>query len=74
MRTAKMSLLFIAYAKRKGLDPNALRFLLDGQRIGDDETAITLELENKDHINCVLARKGRKKKLKKKRHRQVAHG
>ncbi|GFH61733.1 hypothetical protein CTEN210_18209 [Chaetoceros tenuissimus] len=54
-QTTRMSKVFNVYAKNKGLDPKALRFLLDGQRIPDDETALTLELENEDRIDCLLA-------------------
>ena len=55
-----MSKVFNAYAQRKGLDPKALRFLLDGQRIADDETPKTLELEDEDQIDCLLEQLGGK--------------
>ncbi|GFH57312.1 hypothetical protein CTEN210_13788 [Chaetoceros tenuissimus] len=57
-QTTKMSKVFNAYAQRKGLDPKALRFLLDGQRIADDETPKTLELEDEDQIDCLLEQLG----------------
>lgn len=34
----KMEKIFSAYAQRKGVPPNALRFLLDGTRISGDQT------------------------------------
>jgi small ubiquitin-related modifier len=33
-----MEKIFSAYAQRKGVPPNALRFLLDGTRISGDQT------------------------------------
>lgn len=57
-KTTKMSKVFSAYAQRKGVDSNSLRFLLDGERITDDQTPKTLELENDDQIDCVLEQLG----------------
>ena len=34
----KMSKIFTAYAERKGVNPTAFRFLLDGSRINADQT------------------------------------
>ena len=36
--TTKMGKVFQAYAKRKGLAVGSLRFLLDGERINEDES------------------------------------
>ena len=49
---------FGAYASRKGVEQQSLRFLLDGERIGDDQTPKTLELEDQDQIDCVLEQLG----------------
>ena len=53
-----MSKVFNAYAKRKGVQGNALRFLLDGQRINPEQTPGDLELEDQDQIDCVLEQQG----------------
>ena len=53
-----MSKVFTAYATRKGVETNSLRFLLDGERIADDQTPKTLELEDQDQIDCVLEQLG----------------
>ena len=57
-KSTKMSKVFGAYASRKGVEPASLRFLLDGERIGPDETPKMLELEDEDQIDCVLAQVG----------------
>jgi len=57
-KSTKMSKVFAAYAQRKGVEPASLRFLLDGERIGPDETPKMLELEDEDQIDCVLAQVG----------------
>lgn len=53
-----MSKVFTTYAHRKGVDVSALRFLLDGERIKDDQTPKTLELEDNDQIDCMLEQVG----------------
>ncbi|GFH61737.1 hypothetical protein CTEN210_18213 [Chaetoceros tenuissimus] len=53
-QSTNMSNVFAAYAQRKKLDPKTLRFLLDGQRIAENETPITLELEDEDRIDCLF--------------------
>ena len=50
----KMGKVFKAYAEHKGLSPSAFRFLLQGERIVDDSTPRTLELEDGDLIDAVL--------------------
>ena len=49
---------FEAYAKRKGVDVGALRFLLDGERIAETASPKMLELEDEDQIDCVLQQLG----------------
>ena len=54
MRTIIMSKIFDAYASRKGVQANALRFFLDGERINADQTPKQLEMEEQDIIDCAL--------------------
>lgn len=49
-----MSKVFNAFASRKGVGASELRFLLDGSRVNDDDTPITLELEDQDQLDCML--------------------
>ena len=49
-----MELVFQTYATRRGVDISSLRFLLDGERFGPDETAKTLKLDDQDQIDCEL--------------------
>ena len=56
--TTKMSKVFDAYASRKGVQANALRFLLDGERINADQTPKQLEMEEQDQIDCLLEQTG----------------
>eukprot|EP00501_MAST-03F_sp_TOSAG23-6_P001196 GSMAST32.ASY1.ANO1.1240.1 assembled CDS len=53
-----MGKVFKAYAQRKGIQSSALRFLLDGRRITDDDTPKMLELEDQDQIDCLLEQSG----------------
>ena len=54
----RMSKIFNAYASRKGVDQNALRFLLDGLKIYTCDTPMWLELEDHDQIDAVLEQVG----------------
>ena len=56
--TTKMSKVFAAYAQRKSVQQTSLRFLLDGERINNDDTPKTLELEDQDQIDCLLEQYG----------------
>jgi small ubiquitin-related modifier len=51
-RSTKMSKVFDAFALRKGVQRKALRFLLDGERVLDDQTPESLDLEENDQIDC----------------------
>ena len=53
-----MSKIFNAYSTRKGVDPAALRFLLDGEPVNPDQTPKMLELEDQDQIDAVLEQVG----------------
>ena len=57
-KTTKMGKVFDAFAQRKGVSKASLRFLLDGQRINEGDTPKTLELEDQDQIDCMLAQVG----------------
>jgi small ubiquitin-related modifier len=56
--TTKMGKVIAAYANRKGVQQTSLRFLLDGERINDEDTPKTLELEDRDQIDCLLEQYG----------------
>jgi small ubiquitin-related modifier len=53
-----MSKIFEAYAQRRGLTADTLRFLLDGKRITPEETPKMLELEENDQIDVLLHQVG----------------
>lgn len=53
-----MAKVFVNYAARKGVDVSAIRFLLDGERIPEESTPITLDLEDQDMIDCMLEQTG----------------
>ena len=57
-KTTKMSKIFSAYAQRKGVPINSLRFLVDGDRVDANETPKSLELEDQDQIDCLLEQTG----------------
>mmetsp|Transcript_4419 Transcript_4419/g.9346 ORF Transcript_4419/g.9346 Transcript_4419/m.9346 type:complete len:101 (-) Transcript_4419:44-346(-) len=57
-KKTKMGKVFAAYAQRKGIQQNAVRFLLDGDRIADDSTPETLDMEDGDQIDCFLEQVG----------------
>eukprot|EP00577_Skeletonema_sp_RCC1716_P011776 CAMPEP_0113397008 /NCGR_PEP_ID=MMETSP0013_2-20120614/14127_1 /TAXON_ID=2843 ORGANISM="Skeletonema costatum, Strain 1716" /NCGR_SAMPLE_ID=MMETSP0013_2 /ASSEMBLY_ACC=CAM_ASM_000158 /LENGTH=430 /DNA_ID=CAMNT_0000281515 /DNA_START=43 /DNA_END=1335 /DNA_ORIENTATION=- /assembly_acc=CAM_ASM_000158 len=57
-RTSRMNVVFNAHADRKGICLQNFLFMLDGERIGDDETPADLELEDGDMIDCFLNRAG----------------
>lgn len=49
-----MQKVFDTYAQRKGIQATSLRFLLDGEKIGPDQTPKMLELDDQDQIDCML--------------------
>ncbi len=53
-KTTKMSKIMDAYAQRRGVATNSLRFMLDGDRIQGDATPKMLELEDNDQIDVML--------------------
>jgi small ubiquitin-related modifier len=50
----KMQKIFSAYADRRGIQVQSLRFMLDGERIQPDNTPKMLELEENDQIDVML--------------------
>lgn len=60
----KMGKVFEALAGRKGIRRGALRLLCDGRRITDDDTPLTLELEDGDQIDCLLECSGSDRRIK----------
>ena len=49
---------FDAYATTKGVARDALRFVLDGERVNDFITPQRLEMEDGDQIDAVLGVQG----------------
>ena len=49
-----MERLFCTYASHKGVCVEVLRFIFEGTRLNHDDTAISLELEDQDRIECML--------------------
>jgi small ubiquitin-related modifier len=49
---------FETYAQLKGVQAASLRFLIDGERILDDQTPEILELTDQDTIECMLEQSG----------------
>ena len=56
--STNMGKVFMAFAQRKGVQLSSLRFLLDGERITNEDTPKTLELEDNDQIDCLLEQYG----------------
>jgi hypothetical protein len=57
-RETKMGKIFDAYAQRKGIASNSLKFMLDGERIQADNTPKMLELEDQDQIDVQIDQVG----------------
>lgn len=53
-KSTKMSKIFDSYAQRRGVATNALRFMIDGERIQPDHTPKMLELDDNDQIDVML--------------------
>lgn len=47
-----------AYAGKKGIDVNSMRFMLDGEAVEFDSTPESLDLEDNDQIDCFLQQVG----------------
>ena len=53
-KSTRMQKVFDTYAQRKGIQASSLRFLLDGEKIGAEQTPKMLELDDQDQIDCML--------------------
>mmetsp|Transcript_10039 Transcript_10039/g.28125 ORF Transcript_10039/g.28125 Transcript_10039/m.28125 type:complete len:96 (+) Transcript_10039:18-305(+) len=54
----KMAKVFDAFARRKGVQSSSLRFLMDGDRVKEDDTPLSLDLEDQDMLDCMLEQTG----------------
>ncbi|KAI0755565.1 ubiquitin-like protein [Fomes fomentarius] len=57
-RNTKLSKLQGAYASKVGKDVSSIRFLYDGQRINDDDTPASLEMDDNDTIDVMVEQVG----------------
>ncbi|KAJ7727237.1 ubiquitin-related domain-containing protein [Mycena metata] len=57
-RSTKLSKLQGAYASKVGKDVGSIRFLYDGSRINDDDTPMSLEMEDNDTIDVMVEQVG----------------
>jgi len=57
-RNTKLSKLQGAYANKVGKDINTIRFLYDGQRINDDDTPNSLDMDDNDTIDAMVEQVG----------------
>jgi small ubiquitin-related modifier len=53
-KETKMTKIMEAYAQRKGIQANSLRFTMDGERINGTDTPKMLEMENDDQIDVMM--------------------
>ncbi|TFK38359.1 ubiquitin-related domain-containing protein [Crucibulum laeve] len=57
-RSTKLSKLQGAYASKVGKDVGSIRFLYDGDRINDDDTPASLDMEDNDTIDVMVEQVG----------------
>ncbi|KAL3833870.1 hypothetical protein ACJIZ3_008606 [Penstemon smallii] len=57
-RDARLLKLMKKYAERIGVDQKTIRFLYDGRRIKDSDTAESLEMEDDAEINALSEQSG----------------
>eukprot|EP00604_Paraphysomonas_vestita_P002566 CAMPEP_0174817740 /NCGR_PEP_ID=MMETSP1107-20130205/262_1 /TAXON_ID=36770 /ORGANISM="Paraphysomonas vestita, Strain GFlagA" /LENGTH=95 /DNA_ID=CAMNT_0016028725 /DNA_START=52 /DNA_END=339 /DNA_ORIENTATION=- len=57
-KSTRLQKMMDAYAQRRGISVNGLRFTLDGTRIAPDDTPKMLELEENDQIDVMLEATG----------------
>jgi len=53
-----MSKVFEAYATRRGIAKQSMRFMIDGARVDESSTPADLDLEDGDQIDVVLEQTG----------------
>ena len=56
--STKFSKVFDAYCQRKALQPNAVRFLMDGERLRPDQTPEEMDMEDGDCIDAMMEQVG----------------
>mmetsp|Transcript_4029 Transcript_4029/g.18393 ORF Transcript_4029/g.18393 Transcript_4029/m.18393 type:complete len:93 (+) Transcript_4029:94-372(+) len=57
-QTTKFEKIFTAFCSRKSLQPGAVRFLFDGQRINPTQTPQELDMEDGDSIDAMMEQVG----------------
>ncbi|TDL24354.1 ubiquitin-like protein [Rickenella mellea] len=57
-RSTKLSKLQAAYASKVGKEVGTIRFLYDGERINDDDTPASLDMEDNDTIDVMVEQVG----------------
>ncbi|PWN99333.1 ubiquitin-like protein [Tilletiopsis washingtonensis] len=57
-KSTRLGKLRKAYAERMGKPENTVRFLYDGTRVNDDDTAESLEIEDQDEIDAMVEQLG----------------
>jgi len=57
-RNTKLSKLQLAYAQKIGKDVGTIRFLYDGDRINEEDTPQSLEMEENDAIDVMVEQVG----------------
>lgn len=57
-KSTKLSKIMEAYATRKGVALNQLRFMVDGKRVNPDDTPKFLEMEDGDQIDVRIEQQG----------------
>ena len=56
--TTKFAKVFEAYCQRKSLQQNAVRFLVDGERIRADQTPEDFDMEDGDCVDAMMEQVG----------------
>jgi len=57
-RNTKLTKLQGAYANKVGKDINTIRFLYDGERINEDDTPASLDMDDNDTIDAMVEQVG----------------
>jgi len=57
-KSTKFGKIFGAYAKRKSIELNVLRFVYDGQRVSADSTPESLDMDDNDQLDAMLEQVG----------------
>ena len=57
-RSTPLRKLFGTYCTREGVDPNSVKFVVDGERLEDTSTPDSLDMENDDIIDVMQTMTG----------------